>query len=499
MIPLGRPEGLHLFGLLILVSAVALTGPLPAAAAEETDAGRGILELEERIGELEAALRALRAGPGEGSDGEIAELRRRIDLLAAELEKLRLGEVAADTPPESRYGLGPAASRVYGKKRGVSIGGYGEMLYENFDARDDSGDLSGKEDRLDFLRGILYFGYKFNDRIVFNSEVEYEHASTGESGEVSLEFAYLDFLMSERASMRAGLVLIPAGFLNELHEPPIHLGARRPDVERRIIPTTWRENGVGAFGDFGPFSYRAYVTAGLASKGFSAAETIRGGRQKGSKSIAEDLAFALRVDYSGIPGLLVGGFYYTGDSAQGREAPSRFGTDPNGPSVLRTTPFDARVSLHDLHAEYRARGLQLRALYTAGRIGDAKEVNDANGFEGMDAVARRFRGWYAEAGYDLLTLLRQETGQSLIPYVRYETLDTQAEVPAEAPVDPDPSTPGNQAAPFAADPANDLRSWTYGVAYKPIFNVVVKLDYTDYRNEAATAVDQFSLVLGYLF
>jgi hypothetical protein len=499
VIPTDRRKPLRVFCLLILGIAVALTGPLTAPAAEETEAEPGIGELERRIAELEAAVEALRARPAGAAGEEIAELQRRIDLLAAELEKLRLGEAAADTPPESKYGLGPAASRVYGKKRGVSIGGYGEMLYENFDARNESGNSSGKENRLDFLRGVLYFGYKFNDRIVFNSEVEFEHSSTDRGGEVSLEFAYLDFLLSEGANVRTGLVMIPAGFLNELHEPPVFLGARRPDVERRIIPTTWRENGVGAFGDLGPFSYRAYVTAGLESEGFTAANTIRGGRQKGSKSIAEDLAFAARVDYSGVPGLLLGGFYYSGNSAQGREAPSGFATDPNGQSVVLTSPFDARVTLFDVHVEYRARGLQLRGLYTEGRIGDAKEVNDANGFNGMEAVARRFRGWYVEAGYDLLALRREETGQSLIPYIRHESLDTQEKVPGEGPFDPDPSTPGSQATPFAADPANDLRSWTYGVAYKPIFNVVVKLDYTDYRNEAATSVDQFSLAVGYLF
>ena len=46
------------------------------------------------------------------------------------------------------------------------------------------------------LRVILYAGYKFNDRVVFNSELEFEHATTGagddEKGEVSVEFAYLD-------------------------------------------------------------------------------------------------------------------------------------------------------------------------------------------------------------------------------------------------------------------------------------------------------------------
>jgi hypothetical protein len=473
---------------LLLASALAV----PARAADGDDRVR---ELEERVLALEARLAGLQrilesAGPADG-----AELQRRIDLLAAELAKLRMGDAARDGRPASVHGLGPAASRVYGVARGVSIGGYGEGLYQNFSAERDDGLSSGKTNQYDQLRGIFYFGYKFSDRILFNSEVEFEHASTGEEGEASLEFAYLDFLLAPSANVRAGLVLVPAGFINELHEPPVFLGARRPDLERRLIPTTWRENGVGLFGEAGPFSYRAYLLAGFDSEGFTASNALRGGRQDGSKSEAEDFGFALRADYTGVPGLLAGGFYYRGNSAQGREAPLGPTVDPNGATLSPgTEPFDSTVTLYDLHAQYRGRGLDLRALYVGGHLDDAAAVNDANGLDGEGSVGERFNGWYLQAGYDLLSLRSGEQGQSVIPYVRYERFDTQARVPGEAPAGPTISP-----APFSRNPSNDVSVWTYGVAYKPLFNVSIKLDYSDFKTRGDTGVDQLSLAVGYLF
>ena len=69
------------------------------------------------------------------------------------------------------------------------------------------------------ITAVLYFGYKFNDRFLFNSEIEFEHGSTEDDGEVSVEFAYLDYLWRKPLNVRAGLLLLPLGFVNELHEP----------------------------------------------------------------------------------------------------------------------------------------------------------------------------------------------------------------------------------------------------------------------------------------
>ncbi len=284
------------------------------AAVETASDEPGDRTVEERIADLERLLAELKQRDGEVDSERLAELDRQIAILAEEIEGMKHGEafVAAD---RSEMGLGPAASKVYRvENRGVSVGGYGEILYENFDSEAEDGTPSGATDELDFLRAVLYFGYKFNNRILFNSEIEYEHASTGRDGEVSVEFAYLDFLLNDAANIRAGLLLMPMGFINELHEPPTCLGARRPLVATFLIPSTWRETGAGVYGETGPVTYRAYITNGLAAVGGTSSDApgydargIRNGRTKGSKSAAEEMAFTARLDWEPTRWMLLGG------------------------------------------------------------------------------------------------------------------------------------------------------------------------------------------------
>lgn len=454
----------------ILCSLFVVFFAAVALPAQETS--ERVRALEKKVEELERRLDRLSAGADAATRAEVEELRRQIDVLTKEIENLRTAvPEKAPSGPRGAFGLGPAASKIYGVTRGVSIGGYGEVLYQDFDDRRDDNAASGRTDEIDLVRAVFYFGYKFDDRFLVNSEIEYEHATTGSGseakGEVSVEFAYVDFLVRKEVGVRAGLVLLPLGFVNELHEPPVFLGARRPEVETRILPTTWRELGAGLFGDVGPVSYRAYVINGLDAAGFSASTPIRGGRQKGSRARAEDFGVTGRLDFTGVPGLLAGLSGYAGDSAQGRLAAGE--------------AFDARVSVWDAHAEWRFRGIQLRGLAAYGRIGDAADVNALRGATGSASVGERFQGSYVEAGFDVLSFRGGEA--SLVPFARYERLDTQKRVPAG----------------FARDRANDVRIWTVGANYRPIPQVVLKLDYQDFANEARTGVDQWNLALGWLF
>ena len=180
------------------------------------------------------------------ADQKIRELERRIDLLAAEVEKARAGEAAESAALEGKKGFAPAASKVYGISRGVSIGGYGEAVYENYASEREDDKPSGRTDQLDFVRAITYFGYKFSDRILFNSEIEFEHGSAapGRAGEVSVEFAYLDLQPWEKVGFRAGLLLVPMGFVNELLESPARgsswrRGSRTP-ISKAWASSSWR-------------------------------------------------------------------------------------------------------------------------------------------------------------------------------------------------------------------------------------------------------------------
>lgn len=456
-------------GLALLVLAASLFAGWEASAAP-AEADR-IAELERQVAALKsevAALKETTAGgePGsEGIAGRVAEIERRIEVLAGEIERLKLGETAAEAD-QPQFGMGPAASKIYRTDEGISIGGYGELLYQSFDSRRDDGAPSGAVDNADFLRAVFYFGYKFSDRLLLNTEIEYEHASTGEGGEVSVEFAYLDYMWKPQANLRAGLLLVPMGFLNELHEPIVFLGSKRPDVERVLLPTTWRENGFGLWGDAGPFTYRTYIVNGLDASGFAAAG-LRGGRQKGAQAKAEDFAWVGRLDYVGTFGLLVGASAYVGDSGQGiRSAGREIG--------VATTIFEG-------HAGWRFKGFQARALWVQAEVDDAAALNAALGLTGNRSVGEELSGYYLEAGYDVLA--GRGSQRQLIPFARLEAFDTQDKVPAG----------------FLRDPTRDVESLTVGLSFKPIDRWVLKIDYQDYDNGAGTAVDQINVAMGYVF
>lgn len=403
------------------------------------------------------------APPLAAQDGDslrITELERRMEAVTRELERLRLGRdvVEADS---SVQGLGPAASRVYRVNQGFSLGGYGEVLYENFASKAQNGTPVGAGDTFDALRAILYVGYKFNDRLLFNSEIEVEHAD-----EIGLEFAYLDYRFSDDVGARAGLLLAPLGLINELHEPPVFLGTERPVTESRIIPTTWRENGIGLFGSTGAISWRAYLMGSFDGAGFGASG-LRGGRQKGSQALAEDLGVAARVDYTATPGLILGGSAFLGETGQNRQVA---GDEVGG-----------RVLVWDLHADYEARGWVLRGLVAGASVEDVSALNQLSGLTGADGIGSRMLGWYVQGGYDVLR--GASSTHRLIPYVRYEQVDTQREV----------------ASGFTADPANDLTVTSLGFAWKPVPQVVAKLGYQIHSNAASTGVNQLNVQLGWLF
>ncbi len=400
------------------------------------------------------------------------ELARRIEVLARELEARKLGDASDPAPPAGatgKWGLGPAASKVYGKSSGLSIGGYGESLYQNFDATRENGTASGKTNDWDYLRAVLYVGWKFDRTFVLNTEIEYEHASTGKGGEVSVEFATLDAMLRDEVNLRAGLVLVPVGFVNEMHEPTTYLGARRPDTENRILPSTWRANGIGAFGAAGPIAYKIYLTETLNASGFNASNGIRGGRQNGARATADNLAFTGRVDLASVPGLLAGVSFFTGESGKDLVAAGQ--------------SFGARTTTWDLHADWRYRGLWLRGVFARVTVDDVALLNKSLGLTGNKSIGETQEGYYLSAGYEVLSQLAPGSTMALTPFVRYERTDTQKDVPAG----------------WARDGSNDRKAWTFGLDYKPIPQLALKVDWQDYTDAANTGVSQWNVALAYLF
>ena len=413
------------------------------------------------VGVLAAVMVQAGAVNAQTTDERFEELERKIDVLSAELERERIGDIFIPAS-ESRYGLGPAASKVYQKSEGLSIGGYGEAIYENYE-----GD---KASEADFLRAVLYVGHKFTDRWVLNTEIEFEHASTGKEGEASVEFAYIDYLWKKEMNFRAGLVLVPMGFINELHEPTTFLGAQRPDVERYIIPTTWRENGGGVFGEIGDFTYKAFLVNGFRGEDFSASG-LRGGRQKGSEAIAEDFAGVLNLEWRGLQGLLLGASGYYGDSGQ-------------------DLGVSANTTMVEAHAEWRWRGLSVRGLAVRAEVDDVAELNRIVSAteEGpipdseIESIGETLTGWDVEVGYDVMSEFTLN-GPAVIPFIRYEKYNSQDAVPSG----------------FKSSGKYDVEVTAVGVNVKPIEPVVFKAEYKFVDRADGSGVDQFNLAMGYIF
>lgn len=398
------------------------------------------------------------------------EAERKTDILASEVEKIKSQLYIPDKREyKTEYGLGPAASEVYRINRGLSIGGYGEWMYSNY-----SKDLKST---IDNARAVIYAGYKFNDWILMNTELEFEHGSTGEGseekGEVSVEFAYLDFMLDQYANVRSGMMLVPMGFINEIHEGPTFHGNYRPEVEQVIIPTTWREMGAGIWGQLAPgLQYRMYGMNGLNASGFSSGG-IREGRQGGSFAIAEDFAFTGRIDYDMpfAPGLQVGTSAWVGNSGQGNiYASSRYGSQS----------LNVMTQLYEGHIQWRWRGLEMRALGVFGSIGNAEQLSAALG----ETIGSRNYGWYTEMAYNVMPILSSENTQYLAPFFRYESYNTLAGVPT------------------GFDDYDGLYDrWIYqvGLTYKPIENVAVKFDYQNFNSQAQKLPDQFNVGVAFMY
>jgi hypothetical protein len=398
---------------------------------------------------------------------EIEELKRRLDIMASEIEKIRLGDVAVKAD-QIMYGLSPAASKIYRVNQGLSIGGYGEIIYQNVDSKKQDGTDSGVKDSTDVLRAILYVGYKIDEKFIINTEFEFEHAGAdGGSGFAGAEFAYLDYLHDPRLNIRAGLLLMPMGFVNELHEPTIFHGVNRPDIESKIIPTTWRENGLGIWGDIKNFTYRTYIVNGFKGENFSA-KGLRSGRQKGAQASAQDLAWVGRLDYTPAAGALFGVAGYFGGSDQDAER--------------NDVKAKSQTTIFDTHIEYKKNGYELRFLGVIARNTGVRSLNEVKTTPatGNASIGEELKGYYIQLGYDFWQGLN---GEAFTPFFRYSQYDTQSKVPAG----------------FSRNPANDVTKSTLGISYKPHQNVIVKADYEQEKTRANTGIDSFNLGLGFNF
>lgn len=301
------------------------------------------------------------------------------------------------------------------------IGGYGEAHFNQ--TLDGSVRNNGK---LDVHRIVMLLGYNFNEKTQFVTELEFEHVS-----EVYVEQAFLQHKINNALSFRGGLMLVPMGIINEYHEPTTFNGVERPLIDNVIAPTTWREIGFGITGNILPASlkYQAYVLTGF--NGYDGAAKITGkdgfrkGRQKGAESYISSPNLAGKIEYYGIRGLNLGLSGYFGNT----QSTLYNGVDKtNDAAMAKADSSVVGLSMVGLDARYSINGLQLTGQFYYAGISNSEQYNKftAASTGKLNDVGSAMIGYYVEAGYNVLRSVNTDLG--LVPFVRYEFLDTHLSV-----------------------------------------------------------------------
>ena len=341
--------------------------------------------------------------------------------------------------------------------RGLSIGGYGEITYNNKEK-------SSTPAEIDVQRLVMLFAYKFDDRTSFVTEIEFEHVK-----EVYVEQAFINYSVADGVNLRGGLMLIPMGIVNEYHEPTTFNGVERPSLDSKIVPTTWREMGIGVSGRINNASirYQAYVMNGFLSYGDShklrGLDGLRKGRQKGAESVGSDVNFAGRIEYYGLPNLKFGLSYYTGN------------TQTTAPEITNT---QIGLSMVGLDYRYKNGKLSSRGQFISSSLSDTEAYNLA----GNTDVGSAMGGYYVEGAYNLLPL---DSLQKLDIFLRYENFNTHQKT----------------AGALIANDAYHRVETTFGLSYHLANGAVFKADYQSKGTavEGSDAVGQFNLGLGVFF
>ena len=209
-----------------------------------------------------------------------------------------LAETARDGGITSSTGVGGRSITAFDRKAQTRIGGYFDIEYAQ--------PLNGKNSSFSQHRLILQASSYLHENLFFNTEIEYEYGALinalTRDGELKIEQAWADYQVSEAFNWRSGVMLIPFGIVNILHDSDVRETTARPLMASTITPTTWMEAGTGFHGVLYPteelmLSYETYVTNGINSQ-ISPINGLRGARpslkadNNGNKAISGRLGIS---------------------------------------------------------------------------------------------------------------------------------------------------------------------------------------------------------------
>ena len=337
---------------------------------------------------------------------------------------------------------------------------------------------SGKRNpgKMDVHRLVTLFGYQFNRKTQFVTEIEVEHGN-----EIFVEQAFVKHRISRGISLKTGLLLIPMGFINEMHEPTFFYSVERPLLDKNIIPSTWREIGAGITGLFPKRSlkYQLYLVNNPISYNGGSAKIngktgIRSARQKGIKSLVSSIpGLSGQIEYFGLEGIKVGlSAYYGKTNTALASQYAGIITDENTAIVDSST---VNLSMATVHASFNKNQWTARFQYTLAGFGNADKYN---AFTSSD-VPELMHGFYGLLAYDLIN----DQKITLAPFARFSHLNNHLQV-SEA---------------IIQNEALRQNIMTVGVNYKPDPGVVFKIDYQFYNLGDGTNYQQFNTGVGVWF
>lgn len=330
-------------------------------------------------------------------------------------------------------------------QKSVVLSGYGEIIASynhNFKTVNSS-----------LKRNVLFVGYKFNKRITFFSEIEIENAKIdgGPQGELSVEQCALKFDLSRNHYLLAGLIIPRIGLLNENHLPVTYNGNDRNDIETLIIPSTWREIGVGYYGMsqlIPGLNWNVALLNGLNASAISGKAGIRDARYEGRNASSSNIAItgSLLYYYNNFRFQL--SHYYGGSSGYSPREADSLGLDAG----LFGTP----VSLSEVNVQYISNRFNLKLLGVYSTIPDAEKLNRAFA---TNAPLSMY-GAYLEVACHLLKVSDTQSKQLLL-FSRFEIFDQMNTIPVNG----------------IKDDLYKQHSVVTGLTYLPIRGIAIKLDW----------------------
>lgn len=374
---------------------------------------------------------------------------------------------------------------------------YGALNVRQFDYFKNAQDTSPRR-RLetDLERLVFEPEIEFNENWKLEAELEFEHGGTGstlefdgfeefgefeteteQGGAVKVDKLELSYDRAAAANYRFGFITVPVGVISQRHHPTEYFTTTRNRSEAKILPSTWRAMGFGIHGAFGDgFDYQAVVVQGLNSEFFRKYNWIKNGANRAFETTyADDLAYALRVDYGAKETYRkIGASVYYGNSSQNRHKTDKLTSD-------------AGVLIWDVHAIWESETWTFRALYLYGYLQNSEDISAANATLGgaanpgaFAALGKEAEASFAEVGYNLQSLAPAFFSVRTDGFIRYDS------------VDPMKVTAGA----IYSDPRFKETAWTAGLNFKPRPELVAKIQYSQIKSGLAAIPTQTEITAG---